>query len=198
MVSSAPTRRLQSRSRCRFTSSTLRNGRPQPSSTEGSDRCRSDQIQVRSGALATIGTSASAGSSTSTSTRTFSRTGSMDRFSPVWSLGVDLSNVEAVVAAATAASTLREQDRSLPLGRLRYRRLDQVLRDRMTGTRDLRVAERGRPCVVAGPRLAVGRQDRCNSPECPIRCRNARSGPATRRARRAPRAGPLLQESRVA
>ena len=38
-------------------SSMLRNGRPQPSSTEGSDRCGSDQIQVLSGPLATIGTS---------------------------------------------------------------------------------------------------------------------------------------------
>lgn len=83
----------------------------------------------------------------------------MHRFSPAWSIGVDLSNVEAVVADATAASTLRQQDRSLPLGRFRYRRLDQVLRDRMTGIRDLRVADRGRPCVVAGPRLAVGRHD---------------------------------------
>ncbi len=76
-VSLAPTRRLQFRSRCRFISSTLPNGRPQPSSTEGSDRCRSDQSQVRSGALATTGMSASAGRSTSSSTRTFSRTGSM-------------------------------------------------------------------------------------------------------------------------
>ena len=51
MVSSAPTRHLQFRSRCRFISSTLRNGRSQPSSTERSDRCRSDQSQVLSGAL---------------------------------------------------------------------------------------------------------------------------------------------------
>ena len=42
-VSPAPTRRLQFPSTCRFLSSTLPNGRPQPSSTEGSDRCRSDQ-----------------------------------------------------------------------------------------------------------------------------------------------------------
>ena len=76
-VSPAPTRRLQFLSRCRFISSTLPNGRPEPSSTEGSDRCRSDQSQVRSGALATTGTSASVGRSTSSSTRTFSRTGSM-------------------------------------------------------------------------------------------------------------------------
>ena len=41
-VSPAPTRHLQFRSRCR-SSPPLPNGRPQPSSTEGSDRCRSDQ-----------------------------------------------------------------------------------------------------------------------------------------------------------
>ena len=83
MVSPAPIRRFQFRRRCRFISSTLRNGRRQPSSTEESDRCRSDQ----------------------NSTRTFSRTGSTDRFSPALSLGVDLPNVEAAVAHATAAST---------------------------------------------------------------------------------------------
>lgn len=53
MVSPSPTRPLQFQSRCRFISSTLRNGRPQPSSTDESDRCRSDQLQVRPGALAT-------------------------------------------------------------------------------------------------------------------------------------------------
>ena len=62
-----------------FISSTLRNDRPRHGSTEGSDRCRSDQSQVRSGALATIGMSASAGRFTSISTRAFSKTESMDQ-----------------------------------------------------------------------------------------------------------------------
>ncbi len=61
------------------------------------------QRRIR-GALATIGMSMSIGRSTSSSTRTFSRTGSMGRFSPARSLGVDLWEVETAVADATAAA----------------------------------------------------------------------------------------------
>ena len=97
--------------RYRFICSTLRNGRHQPSSTEGADRYRSDQSQILSGALATTGTSTSAGRSTSSSTRTFFRTGSHGRFSPAQRLEVDLG---------AARRSRNERERRSP-GRWRVR-----------------------------------------------------------------------------